>query len=167
MWEVPWLFGWSPQIQVYFISRGLSGDTWRLHFLPHFWTSSGTKSEPYKFRKKWPTKHDIDLSCNCFYTVLPIQSLEEEIATHSSILTWYIPWTEEPGGLQSMGSQRGGHDWARMYLPCVHTHFSRYSASTIVLTLVGLFIVCLFGEKSLLNEFCWILLLKATIVFFM
>ena len=31
-------------------------------------------------------------------------------ATHSSILAWEIPWTEEPGGLQSMGSQRVGHD---------------------------------------------------------
>ena len=36
--------------------------------------------------------------------------LEEEIATHSSILAWKIPWTEEPGGLQSTGSQRVGHD---------------------------------------------------------
>ena len=32
--------------------------------------------------------------------------------THSSLLAWKIPWTEEPGGLQSMGSQRVGHDWA-------------------------------------------------------
>ena len=38
--------------------------------------------------------------------------LEKEMATHSSILAWRIPWTEEPGGLQSMGSQRAGHDWA-------------------------------------------------------
>ena len=36
--------------------------------------------------------------------------LEEEMAPHSSILAWRIPWTEEPGGLQSMGSQRVGHD---------------------------------------------------------
>ena len=36
--------------------------------------------------------------------------LEKEIATHSSILAWKIPWTEEPGRLQSMGSQRVGHD---------------------------------------------------------
>ena len=36
--------------------------------------------------------------------------LEKEMATHSSILTWRIPWTEEPGGLQSMGSQRVGHN---------------------------------------------------------
>ena len=36
--------------------------------------------------------------------------LEKGMATHSSILTWEIPWTEEPGGLQSMGSQTVGHD---------------------------------------------------------
>ena len=38
--------------------------------------------------------------------------LEKEMATHSSILAWKIPWTEDPGRLQSMGSQRVGHDWA-------------------------------------------------------
>jgi len=37
-------------------------------------------------------------------------TLEEEMPTHSSILAWRIPWTEEPGGLQSMGSQRVRHD---------------------------------------------------------
>ena len=36
--------------------------------------------------------------------------LEKEMATHSSILAWKIPWTEECGRLQSMGSQRVGHD---------------------------------------------------------
>ena len=36
--------------------------------------------------------------------------LEKEMATHSSILSWKISWTEEPGVLQSMGSQRVGHD---------------------------------------------------------
>ena len=37
-------------------------------------------------------------------------TLEKEMATHSSIHAWKIPWTEEPGGLQSMGSQRIGHN---------------------------------------------------------
>ena len=37
-------------------------------------------------------------------------ALEKEMATHSSIFAWRIPWTEEPGGLQSMGSQRVQHD---------------------------------------------------------
>ena len=36
--------------------------------------------------------------------------LEEEMATHSSVLAWKIPWTEQPGGLQSMGMQRVGQD---------------------------------------------------------
>ena len=36
--------------------------------------------------------------------------LEKEMVTHSSILAWKIPWIEEPGGLQFMGSQRVGHD---------------------------------------------------------
>ena len=36
--------------------------------------------------------------------------LKKGMATHSSILAWRIPWTEEPGGLQSMGLQRVGHD---------------------------------------------------------
>ena len=36
--------------------------------------------------------------------------LEEDTATHSSILAWRIPWTEEPGGLQSKGLRRVGHD---------------------------------------------------------
>ena len=38
------------------------------------------------------------------------EPLKKEMATHPSIRAWRIPWTEEPGGLQSMGSQRDGHD---------------------------------------------------------
>ena len=41
----------------------------------------------------------------------PEDPLEEGMATHSTILAWRIPWTEEPGGLQSIRSQRVGHDW--------------------------------------------------------
>ena len=58
--------------------------------------------------------------------------LEKEMATHSSILAWKIPWTEEPGCLLSMGSQRVGHDWAtslHFTSSCVAgsriSHFSR------------------------------------------
>ena len=36
--------------------------------------------------------------------------MQKEITAHSSILAWKIPWTEKPGGLQSMGSERVGHD---------------------------------------------------------
>ena len=45
--------------------------------------------------------------------------LEEGMVTHSSILTGESPWTEEPGGLQSIGVQRVGHDWSS--LTCMHT----------------------------------------------
>ena len=41
--------------------------------------------------------------------------LEKEMATYSSILAWRIPWTEEPGRLQSMGLQRVGHDWVTSF----------------------------------------------------
>ena len=50
----------------------------------------------------------------------PVQSLgwenplEKKMATHPSILAWGIPWTEEPGGLQSLGSQRVGREWYNM-----------------------------------------------------
>ena len=46
--------------------------------------------------------------------------LEKSMATHSSILAWRIPWTEEPGGLQSMGSQRVGLDWSDLARACTH-----------------------------------------------
>ena len=45
--------------------------------------------------------------------------LEKEMATHSSILAWEMPWTEELGGLQSTGSQRVGHDLATEQQPVV------------------------------------------------
>ena len=40
--------------------------------------------------------------------------LEEEMATHSSIISWRIPWTKDPGGLQSIGNQRVRHDWSHL-----------------------------------------------------
>ena len=46
----------------------------------------------------------------CFRSPGREDPLEEEMATHSSILAWEILWTEEPRGLQSMGSQRVGHN---------------------------------------------------------
>ena len=47
--------------------------------------------------------------------------LEKGMATHSSILAWKIPWTEEPGGLQSMGSQRVGRDLVtKTHMQCMY-----------------------------------------------
>ena len=45
------------------------------------------------------------------------EPLEKGMATHSSILAWRVPWTEEPGGLQSTGSQRGGHNGVTSSVP--------------------------------------------------
>jgi len=50
--------------------------------------------------------------------------LKKGMATHSSILAWRIPWTEEPGGLQSMGLQRVGHDWATHTLTFTGSFYS-------------------------------------------
>ena len=61
-----------------------------------------------------------NLPANAGKQETPVQSLgqvdplEEEMATHSRILAWKIPWTEEPGRLEPTGSKRGGRDWAQM-----------------------------------------------------
>ena len=51
--------------------------------------------------------------------------LEKEMAPHSSTLAWKIPWTEEPGGLQSTGSLRVGHDWATSLSLFTFMHWRR------------------------------------------
>ena len=55
--------------------------------------------------KNLPTKGDTQVQ-----SVGQEDPLEKGMATHSSVLAWRIPWTEKPGGLQSMGLQRVGHD---------------------------------------------------------
>ena len=52
-------------------------------------------------------------------------ALEKEMATHSSVLAWKIPWMEEPGRLQSMGSLRVGHDWATSLSLFTFMHWRR------------------------------------------
>ena len=52
------------------------------------------------------------------------------MATHSSILAWRIPWTEEPGELQSIGSQGVGHDGSSLACACTHTHTHTHTAQT-------------------------------------
>ena len=54
------------------------------------------------------------------------KSLEKGMANHSSILAWRSPWTKEPGGLQSMGSQRVGHDGVINTQKQIQTHLSIY-----------------------------------------
>ena len=63
---------------------------------------------------RWPQYWSFSFSVSPFNEYLGLTSFktEKEMATHSSILAWKIPQTEEPGRLQSMGSQRVGHDCA-------------------------------------------------------
>ena len=72
--------------------------------------------------------------------------LEEGSATHSNTLACRIPWTEEPGWLQSMGLQRVGHDWA--FHACARMPFPlcRYKSLT--------YIIFLLSKELLFNSFC-------------
>ena len=60
----------------------------------------------------WMVKHLPTMQETWVWSLGQEDTLEKEMATHSSIHAWKISWTEEPGGLQSMGSQRVRHDWA-------------------------------------------------------
>ena len=53
-------------------------------------------------------------------------AMEKGTATHSSIMAWRIPWTEEPGELQSMGSQRVRHDWVTFTFQAISTYFTKF-----------------------------------------
>ena len=69
-------------------------------------------------------------------------------ATHSNTLAWRIPWTEEPGGLQSMGSPRVGHDWAtNCFLFTQGTH-SAVEPGTQASRLLGHHVLCSAGKPS-------------------
>ena len=61
----------------------------------------------------WAAAHGVTKSrtrLSDFTFTFHFHALEEEMATHSSVLAWRIPWTEKPGRLQSIGSHRVGHD---------------------------------------------------------
>ena len=60
------------------------------------------------------------------------EPLEKETATHSSTLAWKIPWTEEPGRLQSMGSQRVRHNWATFHFTSYTLRKTMYAHNTIL-----------------------------------
>ena len=68
----------------------------------------------------------LDHKKTCVQSLGQEDLLEKGMATHSSILAWRIPWTKEPGGLQSMGSQRVRHDWVTN----TNTHKRCYMHST-------------------------------------
>ena len=64
-------------------------------------------------RHLWCTRYYVQcFACTALFNPHNRGISEKAMAPHSSTLAWQIPWTEEPGGLQSMGSLRVGHDWA-------------------------------------------------------
>ena len=80
--------------------------TWHLPIFDEWkWMAQQVKNAPamQEIRERW------------VWSLGQEDPLEKEMATHSSILTWKIPWVKEPGGLESVGSQRVGHDWATRY----------------------------------------------------
>ena len=87
-------------------------------FFFFFATSHGTWDLSSLIRDR--TQSPLHLECGVLTTGLPGKPIflfledntEKAMATHSSILAWRIPWTEEPGGLWSMDMQRVRHDWA-------------------------------------------------------
>ena len=94
----------------------------------------------YSAASKYSASTQQVLSCQghgypdgCVKAVMGILRVaaEREVATHSSILAWEIPWTEEPGMLQSVGLQRIGHNC----LPNTHTH-TRVAAQLVVAMVV-------------------------------
>ena len=75
----------------------------------------------------WATVHGVAKSrarLSDFTFTFHFHALEKEMATHSSVLAWRIPGTGEPGGLQSVGSHRVGHDWSNLAAAAVMTFLS-------------------------------------------
>ena len=71
----------------------------------HDWSNLAAALVSLRHKASWPYMLDTP-----FY--IPFYTLQKEMATHSSVLAWRIPGTEEPGGLPSMQSHRVGHDWS-------------------------------------------------------
>ena len=84
-------------------------------FLPH-WLG------PHEFHGGWWGLFHYPFNK---YLLTPYLCQEKAMAPHSSTLAWKIPWTEEPGGLQSMGSLRVGHDWATSLSLFTSMHWRR------------------------------------------
>ena len=84
--------------------------SWKIVLL--FWQISFNPYGPYYQDINLTINYQAWTSITVMLALWYTYNLEKEMATHSSMLAWRIPWTEEPGGLQSMGSQRVRHDWA-------------------------------------------------------
>ena len=75
--------------------------------------------------------------------------LEKEMATYSSLLAWRIPWTEEPGGLQSMELQRVGHGWATNTFTSLH--WINTIQRSVIISTSGMWLTDLVNEPTMLG----------------
>ena len=92
--------------------------------------------------------------------------LEKEKATHSSILAWKIPWREEPGRLQSMGSQRVGHNWALSLSFLLLRNPDCSSTYNIFLSPGCLICIWTYSRLSNFIPHSWYFILPSTIILF-
>ena len=115
------------QLEVYFSESKAGLSNWQLTFLhvvgqgPCLWlktTDLVEKVPPVGFPRwcKWQRTclPMLEIQEMQVWSLGQEDSREEGMATHSSILAWRIPWTEEPGGLHSVGLHRAGHDWSNL-----------------------------------------------------
>ena len=80
--------------------------------------------------------------------------LEEEMAIHSNILSWRIPWTEEPGRLQSIGLQRVRHNWSDLWPPAAEMCRDWLVLNRSLCEVQGLSRSLVLGLESLLGNWC-------------
>ena len=106
----PTPLGWAPCI-LQQISTGHLFYIWLMYTFPCYSFSCSTLSFPYASLVAQTVKRLPAMRETWVWSLSQEDPLEKEMATHPSTLAWKIPWTEEPGRLQSMGSQRVGHDW--------------------------------------------------------
>ena len=109
---------------------------------PSLWYTDELWADPTALQTFGYTGSSLPVSANeiffpperqLLFLTLSIDSLSEKaMAPHSRTLAWKIPWMEEPGGLQSMGSLRVGHDWATSLSLFTFMHWRRKWQPTLV-----------------------------------
>ena len=132
-----------------------------------FWIFVNKLKFPIYFKLVWvheQSKHLrmcglIDL---CRLICLLVPPMEKTMAPHSSTLVWKIPWMEEPGGLQSMGLLRVGHDWATSLSLSTFMHWRRKWQPTPVFLpgesqgLVGAWWAAVYGVSQSWTRLKWL-----------
>ena len=112
------------------------------HKKEHIWVSSNEVDETGSYYIEWSksertagvaqmVKSLSTMRETCVRSLDREDPLEKEMATHSSSIAWKIPWMEEPGRLQSMGSQRVRHDWATSLSSQVRKRKDKYCMCSV------------------------------------